>query len=276
MYRFRALDASNARFFTLKFWVLETTTQKLHYQLPFDIIGSDQGYLNSPVTLKSYRMGPGERAQILVDFSSLPIGTTVLLRNHAAAPFPSGDNADSDSGKVMKFIVNKARREDAMMVEIPSVLNNIPPADSSKAINAGLGRLITLTEKESPTSGNPVHSYIDGLPWEAATTILPRAGTTEIWTIINFTTDMHPMHIHLVPHRVLSRQKFNSDAFDKKQCSFVDGSCLTGEVMVPEAYERGWKDTTQASPGYVTKLLLDFRKSDGKSFSFDPTKGPGM
>ena len=275
MYRFRVLDASNARFFTLKFWVLDSATRTPLHQLPFSIIGSDQGYLNRPVTLKSYRMGPGERAQILVDFSSLPMGSTVLLRNHATAPYPSGDAVNSDTGKVMKFVVNTARRADAALTKIPAVLNRIPAANSSRAVNAGLGRMITLTERESLTTGNPIHSFMEGLPWEAPTTIWPRSGTTEIWSIINFTVDMHPIHIHLVPHRILSRQKFNHHLFGQKKCSFVDGSCLVGKAMPPHAYEEGWKDTVQASPGHVTRVLLDFRGTDGKSFSFDATKGPG-
>lgn len=275
MYRFRVLDAANARFFTLKFWVLDSVTRKPLRQLPFSIIGSDQGYLNKPVTLKSYRMGPGERAHMLVDFSSLPMNATVVMQNHAPAPFPSGDAADLNTGKVMKFVVNMARSADAAPIKMPARFNRIPAVNTSRSVNSGLGRIITLTERESLTNGNPLHSYMEGRTWAAPTTIWPRTGTMEKWTIINFTVDMHPIHIHLVPHRVLSRQKFNHHAFGKKRCSFEDGSCLVGKAYGPHASEAGWKDTTQCSPGHVTTMLLDFRGTDGRNFSFDATKGPG-
>ena len=42
----------------------------------------------------------------------------------------------------------------------------------------------------------------------------PRAGSVEIWRLINATGDAHPIHIHLVQFQILDRQTFNLDAID--------------------------------------------------------------
>ena len=83
-YRFRLLDGSNARFYTLGF----------SNKMPFTLIGTDGGYLKSNVTLTELSIAPGERADILVDFSKLPVGTKVILTNTAKAPTPRGAPAD--------------------------------------------------------------------------------------------------------------------------------------------------------------------------------------
>ncbi|MDD1662161.1 MAG: hypothetical protein LUQ60_00210, partial [Methanomicrobiales archaeon] len=61
-YRFRLLDGSNARFYTLSF----------SNKMPFTMIGTEGGYLKAPVTLTELTIAPGERADILVDFSKIP------------------------------------------------------------------------------------------------------------------------------------------------------------------------------------------------------------
>ena len=65
-YRFRILDGSNARFYNLKLSI-EGTSETI----PFTQIGSDGGYLKSAVKLNSLVIAPGERVDILVDFSKL-------------------------------------------------------------------------------------------------------------------------------------------------------------------------------------------------------------
>jgi spore coat protein A, manganese oxidase len=92
IYRFRLLDGSNARFYTLSFVANPGTAQET--VLPFTQIGTDGGYLKSAVTLTELTIAPGERADVLVDFSGLTKGTKVLVRNSANTPFPDGDPVD--------------------------------------------------------------------------------------------------------------------------------------------------------------------------------------
>lgn len=61
--------ASNARIFRVG----------LSNGSPLVLIGSDGGLLDLPVELPYVDIGTGERADILVDFSDLPAGTTIRL-----------------------------------------------------------------------------------------------------------------------------------------------------------------------------------------------------
>ena len=58
-YRFRVLNAANGRFFHLSL----TNDQAFHQ------IGTDQGLLPAPVTLKQVSLAPGERVDLVLDFS---------------------------------------------------------------------------------------------------------------------------------------------------------------------------------------------------------------
>jgi FtsP/CotA-like multicopper oxidase with cupredoxin domain len=117
-YRFRFLNGCNSRFLWLKFDNADVEA----YQ-----IGAEQGFLPAPVSMNNDLDGSGdgtaqilmalaERADVIVDFRNIPDGTTIELINIGPdEPFGGGtpgidfDPADpSDSGKVMRFVVNAA------------------------------------------------------------------------------------------------------------------------------------------------------------------------
>jgi FtsP/CotA-like multicopper oxidase with cupredoxin domain len=82
MYPFRVYNGSNSRFHA---WKLRNG----YDHLTFWQIGSDGGLLNAPVALTSLLSGPGERADLLVDFGGLPPGAVVCLTNNARTPSPT-------------------------------------------------------------------------------------------------------------------------------------------------------------------------------------------
>src|SRR5215468_1522609 len=95
-YRFRIVNASNARFYNLK----------LSNGMSFVQIGGDGSYLPAAATLTEALVAPAERADILVDFSTLAPGTKVVLTTDAPAPFPGGDLPDpATTGQIMQFTV---------------------------------------------------------------------------------------------------------------------------------------------------------------------------
>ena len=93
-YRFRVADGANARFFNLtlpglKWW----------------IIGTDGGLLDKPVQADTLFLAPGERADVIVDFSRAA-GSQLTVTNDAPAPYPMGDAPDpTTNGQIMMFIV---------------------------------------------------------------------------------------------------------------------------------------------------------------------------
>ena len=81
-YRFRLLNGCNARTLLLK---LDRDG------LPLSQIGSDGGYLPQAARLSQLLMGPAERADVIVDFTRVPVGTTVTLLNIGPdSPFGGG------------------------------------------------------------------------------------------------------------------------------------------------------------------------------------------
>jgi FtsP/CotA-like multicopper oxidase with cupredoxin domain len=175
-YRLRLVNASTWRFFRLSF-AGRTVTQ----------IGSDGGLLPAPVQLTEVIISPGERVELVVDFSADAPGTQVVL-----------DDLDG-AGSVMRFDVTRRVRDTS---RIPSVLRPLPALPRPTA-----ERRFELKIDEATFAG-----LINGKAFDATrvdTTI--RQGTTEDWLVYNGDTTIipgglhHNFHSHLVQFRVVDR-----------------------------------------------------------------------
>ncbi|MBC2723227.1 MAG: multicopper oxidase domain-containing protein, partial [Desulfosporosinus sp.] len=204
-YRFRVLNGSNARFYNLMF----------SNGMPFLQIGSDGGYLSRAVRMTSLLIAPGERADILVDFSQLVPGTKLILQNDANAPFPDGDPVEPETtGQIMQFTVLDKPAINPR--QLPALLNFITPL-----IRNSRKRTLVLVEVMGPNG--PLEVLLDGQKWHNPISELPLVGSTEDWELVNLTMDAHPIHLHLVQFRVLSRQAFLADNY------LTDWVALNGE-----------------------------------------------
>ena len=275
-YRFRFLNGCNARTLML---------QLDRDGLPFWQIGADGGFLPSAARLTRLLMGPAERADVIVDFTRVPVGTVITLLNVGPdSPFGGGvpgvDFPVADpqtTGGVMQFRVRSSRSVDRSTPpdRLPQVA--IPP-------QAATGRLrrVSLNELDSSTVNvvtNPDGTFAipireapcgdpnavpfgpsigllgtvnaDGtgnpLAWMDPLTENPGVGT-ELWEIRNFTADAHPIHIHQTQFRVVDRAPFDPDYPDVPP----------GPARPPEAWETGAKDTVVAYPGEITRLVARF------------------
>ncbi|CAG7864906.1 unnamed protein product [Brassica rapa] len=267
-YRFRIINASNARFFRFFF----------SNGLDFVVVGSDSAYLSKPVTTKSVLLSPSEIVDVVVDFSKSP-SRTVVLANDAPYPYPGGDPVNEESGKVMKFIVSDDYEADTWT--IPNKLINYPPADVSNAV---LTRYISMYEYVSD-SDEPTHLYVNGLPYDAPVTETPKAGTTEVWEVINLTEDNHPLHIHLGLFKVVEQTALLAaglEEFTGCMTKYNDAvmcrisKYARGKKTAVTAHERGWKNVFKMMPGHVTRILVRFSYiHSNASYPFDPTQEPG-
>jgi len=276
-YRFRIVNGSNARFYNLM----------LSNGMPFIQIGTDGGYLPRPVQLVSLLIAPGERAEILIDFSQLPPGTKLIMTNNANAPFPDGDPPDSaTTGQIMQFTV--LDRPVVLPRPLPEVLNRLAPL---KCYN--IERTLTLFEVQGPDG--PLEVLLNGQRWDAPVSELPLVGATEDWLIVNLTMDAHPIHLHLVQFRLVNRQDFLVDRYIADWLVLngqppldhptivlpVEPYLLDGPIN-PPAHENGWKDTIQAYPGQVTRIRVRFAPQDAviskpgiNLYPFNPAAKPG-
>jgi FtsP/CotA-like multicopper oxidase with cupredoxin domain len=283
-YRFRFLNGSQARFYSLALTERVNSTPGP----AFVQIGTDGGYLaepvvlNDPANMRSPRlvMGPGERADVVIDFAGYPEGTEFLLRNTAKAPYPSGDAPDGQTtAQIMLFRVGPSTGPD------PSV---IPPALATltRLSNPTVTRVMTLNEMLQGDA--PLGALLNGMPYEAGATEYPVLGTTEMWEIANLTGDTHPIHLHLVQFQLLNRQKIHTRryqmAFDAANPTLPSdtyvpvpvGPYLRGKPTPADANERGWKDTYRMNPGEVTRVLVRWAPQDeSPSYAFDATAEPG-
>ncbi|XP_047939450.1 multicopper oxidase LPR1-like [Salvia hispanica] len=266
-YRFRIINASNARFFNFSF----------DNGLKFILVGSDSAYIEKPVTVNSFLLAPSEIADVVVDFSKSK-SKSVLLTNDAAYPYPSGDPVNAANSKVMKFIIKSKHEFDTS--KIPKTLIKYPlPSLSATGV---LVRYISLYEYTSPID-EPTHLYINGLPYEAPATETPKVGTTEIWNVINLTEDNHPLHIHLGLFMVLDQTEL-VDVDEFKECMLKYNDAIkcgvhryaTGRKRQVPAHERGWKNVFKLMPGHVTKIFVRFSYiHSNESYPFDATAEPG-
>src|SRR5262249_28933136 len=108
-YRFRLLNGCNARFLELR--LADPASNRPGPA--FWQIGTDGGLLDQPVALNEpavlrphkLLLPPAARADLIIDFEGLD-GQTLILRNSANTPYPSGDAPDPEtSGQIMQFRV---------------------------------------------------------------------------------------------------------------------------------------------------------------------------
>ncbi|MFC7371943.1 multicopper oxidase family protein [Fictibacillus iocasae] len=240
-YRFRLLNAANARFFRL-----QLNSGQLMYQ-----IATDGGLMEQPVGVRSITLSPAERAEVIIDFTNME-GRDVVMTNSAPAPFPTGDMPDGGTAVVMQFRVNRPLQHIDTSV-IPATLSEVPKLLPQ---NAMMERFLTL-DHHLDHYGREV-MLLDNKHWDAAITENPRLGATEIWTVINTTPDAHPIHLHLVNFQILDRRNFDVASFQKTGIV-----TYTGESEPPAPQERGWKDTVIANPGQVTRIIMTFGPYSG-------------
>ncbi|WP_294353018.1 multicopper oxidase domain-containing protein [uncultured Clostridium sp.] len=92
-YRFRILNGLNRRQYTIS---MENGAE-------FIQIGTDGGFIEAPITLKSFSLAPAERIDVIIDFSKYE-GTSFNLIN-------SDTDADENTGIIMRFKVTKPLKD---------------------------------------------------------------------------------------------------------------------------------------------------------------------
>ncbi len=277
-YRFRILDASNARFYNFSF----------SNSMPFTVIGSDGGYLKAPAHVTSELISPGERADILVDFSNLPAGTKVILKNNAVFNIssPKFPNQLETIGQIMQFTVNGGPGFPAQ--QLPTELNPTLSGDFPNLPAPTKTRILTLGENISVAATLPMDLYLDGQRWAAPVSETPELGSTEDWVFVN-TFDTHNMHLHLAQFQLVSRQSFNLSAYwadwlalngppplnqSTKNVPSLD-PYLLGTPVAAQPNEQGWKDTVIVYSRQITVIRVRFAQQDGSPYPFDATSGAG-
>ena len=267
LYRFRMVNAAS-----FSNWMLH-----LSRPLPLWVIGMEGGLLPAPARVDRFRLGPGERADVLVDFSSLAPGEVVELLNLEEAAPQAAQIGAVKLTRLMRFRATAARGHTG---PVPDTLRG---GTGQPAALAPLGRATAVRNvslsQPSDIRLPPSMMSLNNLRWSSEQIELPRQGSTEMWNIVNATPDPHPIHIHLVHFRVIARQAIDTIAMCLRQPQPPTGIKWTpdpdpfvvGPVRAPEPWETGMKDTVIADPNSVTRVLVHFPTADELGFDPDAT-----
>jgi len=228
-YRLRVLNAANARFFRLA----------LSNAMSFVQIGADQGLLPAPVKVTSLLLAPGERADLVIDFASMP-GERIQLINGAF--------------RLMQFRV--AASPVRYSQRLPDTLQPVSRLPEAAAVAK---REMTLNEFKDP-AGNTKVMLLNRTPWHMPVTESAKLGSTEIWSLVNLTDDTHPIHLHHVRFQVMDRRAFDRDAYLLENGSLR----FSADAVAPNANELGWKDVVQCPPHMVTRIHISFAGFPGR------------
>ncbi|MEV5434352.1 O-aminophenol oxidase PhsA [Streptomyces sp. NPDC052701] len=295
-YRFRLVNASNARIYQL------VLVDEDDNPVPGVVhqIGSDGGLLPRPVPvgfdgeLPALTAAPAERFDLLVDFRGLAGRRLRLVdkgRNQPpGVPDPAGDVPYPD---VMEFRVRETREPDTF--ELPRVLSGsfrrlthavphghrlvvlTPPGtkgagghpemwEMTEVTNPGDLRVptdgviqITGPDGRTRTYRRTARTFNDALGYTVA------EGSHEQWSFLNLAPIVHPMHIHLADFQLLGRDAYDVSGFDPAVGGTLGPIRYDAGTSIPLApNELGWKDTFRVPGNQMLRVMGRFDGAYGR------------
>jgi len=259
LYRFRFLNGCNARILNLNIGGRDDDDreERERDRLHLWQIGAEGGMWDIPVRVKHLVLAPGERADVIVNFTNFA-GQTLMLKNDKLHMPVS--NPAPQLPQVMQIRVGTTVSQPGPSSIPPSLLGG-------RAANLGnpvATRYITLNEfdpEEAPWFLNLNAVRFGREP----ITETPTVGTIEDWVYINVTGDTHPMHSHLVNFQVIGRTPFDAEDYEEAygRRHGVPGGIdptpfATGPMLPPDPTERGFKETVKANPGQFTTIRAKY------------------
>ncbi|MFI1171293.1 O-aminophenol oxidase PhsA [Streptomyces melanogenes] len=294
-YRFRLVNASNARIYDLVLLDEEDNPVPgvLHQ------IGSDGGLLPAPVpvdfdaALPTLTVAPAERMDLLVDFRELAGRSLRLVNKGAGKPAGVPDPVNNVRyPQVMEFRVRECPEPDAFV--LPQVLSGsfrryehgqvhhghrlvvlTPPGTVGGGGHPEIWEMAEVTEGPTAPADGVIQvqgadgtvktyrrisrTFNDGLGFTVA------EGTFEQWSFLNLGGPTHPMHIHLADFQLMGRDTYTVDGFDAKLGGTRKPVAYDATRPVPLApNERGLKDVFRVPAGQLVRVLGRFDGAYGR------------
>lgn len=240
--RFRLLNGSSLRSYYFGF-----NNGQTFYQ-----IATDGGLRDSSLSLTRLLLNPGERAEILVNFSGM--ASQSLFLKSFASELPIGiygaDSIGDANNEIHEYKdnflngadynllkINVVAQTSSPVLTIPASLEpyipfNINSATKYRTIVFDTIRLLPIdppNRAEGPFGMNNKSFDMDSI------NEVVHLNTTEIWTLKNNTLIAHPFHIHDIQFNVIEK---------------------SGLPPIPS--ETGWKDVVLVLPGDSVKFITKF------------------
>jgi bilirubin oxidase len=237
--RYRVLNGSSQRAFNLG----------LDNNQPFHQIASDGGLLSSPVQLTRLLLAPGERAEILIDFSGMN-GETVYLKSYSSElqnGIYGATNPGMGAGMTMNgYNPNPLNGSDFNIIQftiitqstnpITAIPSNLVTVTPIPAGNSNITRTLTFTPVTMGSNQLNGDFLINGstMDLDVINYSVP-LNNTEIWELTNQSAISHPFHIHDVQFNILTRNG-----------------------VAPPVNEQGRKDVVLVKPQETVRFIAKF------------------
>lgn len=226
VYRLRLLNGSTARILNVS-W---------SNQMDMTLIGTDGGLLETAQHLTHILLAPAERVDILVNFSKVNDSIVKLISAESDLIKTSSGGGMMGSnftqGTPMDMILFEIQDKEGPNYSHPPQLSviNYPSLESAE-------RIRTITLEMLMQTGHAINGRQYN-PQQIEFEV-PQ-GAVEIWKFTNTTVVAHPMHLHGVQFRVISRSNRGV-----------------------QKWEEGLKDTVLVLPGETVEILVHFTAQPG-------------
>jgi spore coat protein A, manganese oxidase len=320
-YRFLALNGSQARFYNLQLYYESTLNPgEPDFSKPgpaFIQIGTEGGILPEPVVLNNppiqiptgcdgsvdpsgpfnLLMAPAERADLIIDFSSVPVGSNLILYNDAPAPFPGGDprndyytgapDQTADGGAPSPEAGMGPNVRTLMQFRIVALTGAADPmkfADTLEALSQALPG--AYRDSHEPFGEFDLDPSAPGVKHEIKTLnedfdeygrLIQRVGTDQALygdsygrnymdapTEVYYAGDTVVWDIynttgdtHPMHFHLVNVQVLGSATFDNSIPNILTFT-PTSAFTPPDPNYRGWKETVRINPGTVTRVIMKF------------------
>jgi FtsP/CotA-like multicopper oxidase with cupredoxin domain len=273
-YRLRFLDASVARIYRLSFMSsvgapvaskdlgLGGVELQGQYRLPdgqqclrLTQIASEGGLLPFPIVRDSFELWPAKRREFIVDFTKYMDGTpttkgdviylvNTMKMTDGRLPNPLYKDDGTYKVPILKIVIGDLAPDNSVTPRANQLLRPMPKYP--KTLKGLPTRQFTL-ERGGAGIGPENQWVINGQPFDPLSPLAqPKKGSAELWTIINGGGGwVHPMHLHMEEHRVISRNG----------------------VSAPDARhpdDTGKEDVVALDPGEKVVIYRKFRTFTGK------------
>lgn len=218
-YRFRILNGANMSVYELALQVSGSRSGPAFKQ-----IGGDGGLLPAPVTRSRIAIAPGERVDVVIDFSKFTVGTKIVMT--------SGSRWGATTGSIMRFDVVRNESDPSTVPSVLRPITRLQPSSAAATRDIELDfdhsrEIWVLNGRGFANDGKLIDFF-------------PRLGTTEIWRFHNRSGTVHPMHMHDVMFQVLER-----------------------DWGAPGPEDAGWKDTVAVGSWDSVSVITRFTEHLG-------------
>ena len=197
MVRFHILNASNQRVYNLG----------LPPNLDAWQTGSDGGFLENRLPLNRIQLTPGERIELVVDFSTMagpsPMARMVSFGSELGVGLSGGPQGPKGGAGNKLDSIDFEFLEFRVVAPTPNAITSIPVKLNTynKPLEANADR---YRKKVFTVDSSGFPFYINGLLMDKTVfNDTVELGDIEVWTLINATEEAHPWHIHDVQFYIL-------------------------------------------------------------------------